>query len=337
MGKWQVKTAGSEALMRQKQHEQHEMETSMGDDSALASRRGAPGRRSHQRKLARNRLRDAALSQSCGGLPGAPCSETPSEVKAQPQAVGSTFGSVSHASSRSANFGAKGGKPSWADITDAEFKARNGGSTEGVDPETASIETPSTYVASGECSSNSGGETSDAEQDVDGRKSKSPVGKACNGTWGAVQWAMPIGFPVIVAVPMVPQPVCEMDFSDMGEWASFAYQAMCETGGMSVWWPSHLQSYPAVADGGDVLSSPHQGDTSVEARVGQDAEVTDVPSSNDQSKVSDVPSEDGVNKADSTVNVRAERTPLGEALAKARAAACTHQRALNKVRHSATW
>mmetsp|Transcript_68744 Transcript_68744/g.109083 ORF Transcript_68744/g.109083 Transcript_68744/m.109083 type:complete len:229 (+) Transcript_68744:49-735(+) len=194
-------------------------------------------------------------------------------------------------------------KLSWADMTDAEFKSMGLTAADllkdpfkrSVDRDARSTEAPSSYVGSGECSSNSGNEASDAEQEH-GYKRR-PM-QFCPNPWMA-QSVFPCGPQVqMIAVQVVPyafeQPmqyampcVVQEDWSEMGPWAPYAYQAGYECPGAQGWWPSHLQCLPESGD----------------------------------ARAREQPTDVGSNQ-------------LEKALAKARFSACIHQRALNRIKQS---
>jgi hypothetical protein len=198
------------------------------------------------------------------------------------------------------------GKVSWADITDAEFKSMGLTAADllkdpfkgSVDRDARSTEAPSSHVGSGECSSNSGNEASDAEQEHG--KKRRPM-QFCKKPWVAPS-AFPSGPQIqMIAVP-IPLVSCHfqtvpsvmpdysyIDWSDMGPWAPYAYQAVCECPGGQGWWPEHLQCLPDKASSGDAKEqSPDAGCTQLE-----------------------------------------------KALSKARLSASVHQRALNSLKQSA--
>jgi hypothetical protein len=244
-------------------------------------------------------------------------------------------------------FHIEGTKASWADLTDAEFKSNESfadlanvfkgrsDDLQGGDSETTSTGTPH---ASGECSSNSGNEASDIEQEsVCKPKFSSGTVKRQNAR-NANQCNVPMGFgPVIChVVPVMPYmavPADVMyDMSDMGEWAPYAYQALCDTGGALGWWPVHLQSFPATADGGDAAEAPDSAPQSQAAGSEPHAGGMCPPS------VLSASSEDSRSGSlDKAHHAEAPSTPLQVALAQARAAYYTHQRALNQVRYSPAW
>jgi hypothetical protein len=198
------------------------------------------------------------------------------------------------------------GKASWADITDAEWKSMGLTAADllkdpfklTVDRDARSTEAPSSTHSS---------HSSDAEQDH-GYKRR-PM-QFYPEPWVA-QPVFQCGPQIqMIAVPFLPytyqampyQAVpcqamqCVMpetcswqeDFSEMGPWAPYAYQAMSECPGAQGWWPSHLQCLPEEESSSD------------------SAQPTGV----------------GCSK-------------LEKALAKARALASTHQRALNRMQSAA--